>query len=166
MTCTACGNPVPANTTSCPRCGTAPAVRATAGTTTAFRFDPSRLSSAERLIGVGTLVLLISLFLPWYGVTVLGFSAQADGLTGHGYLYVVLIICLAIAGYLVAYAGMPLPSLPLTHRQRLLAATGLNGVIVLLAFLVKPGDSGWRFGAFLGLLAAIVAVVGAARSRP
>ncbi|HLJ98898.1 MAG TPA: zinc ribbon domain-containing protein [Streptosporangiaceae bacterium] len=164
MNCTACGNPVPADTTSCPRCGTALALRAPAGTTTAFRFDASRLTSADRLIGVGTLALLISLFLPWYGVTVLGFSAQADGLTGHGYLYVVLIICLAIAGYLVAYAGMPLPAIPLTHRQRLLAATGLNGVIVLLAFLVKPGDSGWRFGAFLGLLAAIVAVVGAARA--
>lgn len=171
MNCTACGSPLPADTTSCPRCGAlaqpmqaAPARAATA-TATAFRFDASRLTSADRIVGIGSLLLLISLFLPWYGVSVFGFSAQADGLTGHGYLYVVLIICLAIAGYLVASAGMTLPALPLTHRQRLLAATGLNGVIVLLAFLVKPGDSGWRFGAFIGVLAAIVAVAGAVRSR-
>jgi hypothetical protein len=121
------------------------------------------LTGADRIVGVSSLVLLISLFLPWYGVSVLGFSAQADGLTGHGYLYLVLILCLVIAGYLVAYAGLPELAVPLTHRQRLLAVTVLNGVIVLLAFLVKPGAAGWRFGAFLGLLAAIAAVVGAVR---
>jgi hypothetical protein len=125
-----------------------------------FRMDLARLTRADAIIGISTLVLLISLFLPWYGVSVLGFSAEVDALTGHGYLYLVLFICLAIGVYLVASAGYEkLPfHLPLSHRQLLLAATGLNAVLVLLAFLVKPGDSGWRFGAFAGLLAALVAV--------
>jgi len=127
----------------------------------------TRFTLPDRITGISSLVLLISLFLPWYGVSVLGFNAQADGVTGHGYLYIVMLICLAIAGYLVASATMPaLPALPLTHRQRLLAASGLNAAIVLLAFLFKPGASGWRFGAFLALIAAIVAVAAQARSRP
>jgi peptidoglycan/LPS O-acetylase OafA/YrhL len=129
-----------------------------------FRFDAARLDRTDRIIGISTLVLLISLFLPWYGVSVLGFSAEADGLTAHGYLYLVLILSLAIAGYLVAQAGLlKQDSLPLSHRQRLLAATGINGLIVVIAFLVKPGDTGWRFGAFVGVIAAAVALVGAIR---
>jgi hypothetical protein len=125
-----------------------------------FRMDLARLAGADAIVGISTLVLLISLFLPWYGVSVFGFSAEVDGLSGHGYLYFVLFICLAIEAYLVTSAGFEqLPfHLPLSHRQRLLAATGLNALLVLLAFLVKPGDSGWRFGAFAGLLAAVVAV--------
>ena len=48
--------------------------------------------------------------------------------------------------------------LPLAHEQRLLAVAGLNAVLVLLAFLVKPGGTGWRFGAFIGMLTALAAV--------
>jgi hypothetical protein len=105
-------------------------------------------------------VLFISLFLPWYGVSVFGISAQVDGLTGHGYLYLVLFMCLAIGAYLIVSAGYDeLPvHLPLSHQQRLVIGTGINALLVLLAFLVKPGDSGWRFGAFACLLAALAAV--------
>jgi len=126
----------------------------------AFRLDASRWTRGDRTTGIGTLVLLISLFLPWYGVNVLGISAEVDGLTGHGYLYIVLIVSLAIIAYLGASAGFEeLPArLPLSHRQRLLAASGLNAALVLLAFLFKPGLSGWRFGAFAGIVAALVAL--------
>jgi hypothetical protein len=126
----------------------------------AFRFDPHRLTSGDRITGISTAVLLVSLFLPWFGVSFLGISAQADGLTGHGYLYLVLLLCLAILGYLALRAGTEeLPArLPLTHERRLLAAAALNAALVLLAFLVKPDGTGWRYGAFTGLLAALAAV--------
>jgi hypothetical protein len=41
----------------------------------------------------------------------------------------------------------------------MMAATLVNLVIVFLAFIFKPGGSGvgWEFGAFLALIAAIVA---------
>jgi hypothetical protein len=104
--------------------------------------------------------VLISLFLPWYGVNVLGISAEVDGLTGHGYLYIVLLSCLAILGYLALSAGFAeLPErLPLSHRQRLLAANGLNAALILLAFLGRPGLSGWRYGAFTAIAACLVAM--------
>jgi hypothetical protein len=109
--------------------------------------------------------------LPWYGVSFLGISAEVDGLAGHAYLYIVLVLCLAIIGYLIAAAGFEeLPvQLPLSHRQRLLAGTGVNAVLVLLAFLIKPGAAGWRFGAVSGIIAAVFAtaalVIPAAQAR-
>jgi len=126
----------------------------------AFRLELSRLTNSDRITGIGSLVLIVSLFLPWYGVDLLGISAEADGLTVHGYLYIVLLLCLAIIAYLVTWAGFEeLPvRLPLSHEQRLLVAGGLNAALVLLAFLTKPDGTGWRFGAFAGLLAALVAV--------
>jgi len=126
----------------------------------AFRLELSRLTNSDRVTGIGSLLLIVSLFLPWYGVNLLGISAEADGLTVHGYLYIVLLLCVAIIAYLVMWAGFEeLPvRLPLSHQQRLLAASGLNTALVLLAFLTKPDGTGWRFGAFAGLLAALAAM--------
>ena len=126
----------------------------------AFRLELSRLTNSDRITGIGSLVLIVSLFMPWYGVNLLGISAEADGLTVHGYLYIVLLLCVAIIAYLVMWAGFEeLPvRLPLSHQQRLLVASGLNTVLVLLAFLTKPDGTGWRFGAFAGLLAALIAM--------
>jgi hypothetical protein len=171
MFCDQCGSYIPLAATACPGCGTRLAAQGVPGPRPAasgagqvagqpFQFDAHRWTRADVVTGTGTILLLISLFLPWYGITLFGISAQADGLTGHGYLYIVLLLCLAILAYLGLRAGSEeLPArLPLTHEQRLLAAVSLNALIVLLAFLVKPTDTGWRFGAFAGLLGALVAV--------
>ena len=190
MICTQCGSSVPGGAAACPGCGArfaaqgtaaraggtagqrmagrrpfqpAPlAQRAAAGhaASPAFRLDLSRLTNSDRITGIGSLLLLVSLFLPWYGVDILGISAEADGLNVHGYLYIVLLLCVAIMAYLVLWAGFEeLPArLPLSHQQRLLAASGINTALVLLAFLIRPDGTGWRFGAFAGILAALVAV--------
>ena len=192
MICTQCGSNIPGGAAACPGCGSRLAAQGMAGpsqpappgwgaaaghapaeraASPAFRLDLSRLTNSDRITGTGTLLLLVSLFLPWYGVNILGISAEADGLNVHGYLYIVLLLCVAIMAYLVFWAGFEeLPvRLPLTHEQRLLAASGVNTALVLLAFLIRPDGTGWRFGAFLGLLAALVAVaplvIPAVRSR-
>jgi len=174
MFCNQCGSDVPDGAIACPGCGTRLASQSpaspvgTAGpaashagqvTGPAFRLDPHRWTNGDRITGTATVLLLVSLFLPWYGVNFLGISAQADGLAGHGYLYIVLLLGLAILAYLGLRAGSEeLPAwLPLEHEQRLLAAVGLNAVLVLLAFLIRPDGTGWRFGAFTGILAALTA---------
>jgi hypothetical protein len=109
-------------------------------------------------------VLFISLFLPWFSINFgsgLG-TASADGLTAHGYLYIPLIISIAIIGLLVveALGVWKLPaSAGISRDQILLIATVINLVLVLIGFLLKPGGSGvgWDFGAFVGLIAAVVA---------
>jgi len=150
-----------------------------AGTLPPFAFDAKRWTQAERITGGATVVLFISLFLPWYTYSFGLGSVSTNGLW-HGWMYLVLFICLAIILYLVARAGfeeMPV-KLPLTESQRLLIATGVNAVLVILAFLTKPGGVGidgigWGFGAFVGLVAAIIAVaplavpaLNARRNRP
>ncbi len=165
MFCTQCGGDLPDEAIAWAGCGTRLATPSPAGyagqvTGPMLRFDPHRWTNGDRVTGISTLLLLVSLFLPWYGVNFLGISAQADGLTAHGYLYLVLILCLAILAYLGLRAGSDeLPArLPLGHGQRLLAAAGLNAALVLFAFLIRPDGTGWRFGAFTGMLAALAAV--------
>jgi len=178
MTCTQCGNEVTEGTAFCGRCGTqlagsdAPPPPANAPAAPAYTFDAARWTTNDRIVGVATLAVLISLFLPWFSVNLgalagdLGVNpgvVTASGTDAHGWLWFVFIIGLLVLLYLLALAGFPvLPArLPLTHEQLLLGATGLNLLLVVIAFLLKPGGSpvGWSFGALIALIAAIVAVV-------
>ncbi len=96
-----------------------------------------------------------SLFLPWFGV--LGFTVSGIGL--HGYLAISLIAAVAVIGYLVLRAGWEtLPfRLPVAHVPLLLIGTGVQLLFVLIAFAFRPSGTSWEFGAYLGLLAALVA---------
>jgi hypothetical protein len=135
----------------------------------AFNFDAKRWSRDDQIVGVASLLLLISLFLPWYTVSFGPESASASGTTGHGYLWIVFVIALAIVAFLIVQAGFQtLPfNLPFSPARLLLGLTGINLLLVLIAFLFKPGTGdalvnvsvGWGFGAFLGLICAIAAVV-------
>jgi hypothetical protein len=129
----------------------------------AFAFDLKRLTKAEQITGGASLLLLISLFLPWFTYKYSFVSVSVDGLW-HGWMYLVLLICLAIIAYLVAIAGFgELPfKLPLERERLLLIATVVDLVLTVLGFLLKPGGYGvggigWGFGAFVGLIFAIVA---------
>ena len=128
-----------------------------------FAFDMKRWSKTERITAIATLVLLVSLFLPWFTYSFGVGSGSVDGLW-HGWMYLVLLLCLAILGFLVARAGfsqMPF-KLPMADDQLLLIATSVNAVLTILAFIFKPGGIGfsgigWGFGALVGLVASIVA---------
>ena len=125
----------------------------------AFTLDLRRLNRVDQVIGVASLILIITLFLPWFGVSLDGSSVTVSGFTAHGYLVISLLTAVALIGYLVVRAGWDDPpmKLPVAHAPLLLVLTGLQLLIVLLAFLFKPGFTGWQFGAWLGLLAALVA---------
>jgi hypothetical protein len=194
MICSQCGNDVAPGSAACPNCGTKPAgqpAAAPSGTYAAgpvgpaaaagqvFAFDAKRLSRDDRVVGGATVLLLISLFLPWYtvsapsatinGVTISGAgSISANAFDGHGWVWIVFILSLAVLAYLVVQAGFETAPvrLPFSPVQTLLGLTGINLLLVLIAFLVKPGTGdtlvkisiGWGIGAFLGLICAIVAV--------
>jgi hypothetical protein len=197
MNCSRCGNEVSQDDDFCARCGTplvgyarqedlpaAPPVSTAAqkGGATSYRFDASRWTSNDKIVGGATLFVLIALFLPWFNVNLAGLSSLGDtgaesgsvsGTTAHGWLWFVFIIGLVVLLYLLGVAGfrrLPI-ALPLKHERLLLAATGINLLLVVLAFLLKPGNGGitglqigWGFGAVIALLAAIAAVVQPARA--
>jgi hypothetical protein len=124
-----------------------------------------RWSQAERTTAFATLVLFISLFLPWYTYSFGLGSVSVDGLW-HGWMYLVFLLSLAILVYLVARAGfseMPF-KMPISGDQLLLFGSAINVVLVVIAFIDKPGGVGfsgigWGWGAFVGLVAAVVAAV-------
>jgi hypothetical protein len=185
ITCSNCQTESAEGTALCPGCGAALAA-APAGTTAAgspagapaaapagsqVKFDATKLTQTDRIVGIASFVLLISLFLSWFSVSLgpIG-SVSASGLSAHGYLYIVLILSIVIVALLAvrALGAWAFPSTaPVTEEQALLIATGINFVLVLIAFLLKPGGVGsgvgWSFGAFIGLIASIVAVVPLAR---
>jgi hypothetical protein len=125
----------------------------------AFAFDLNRLSRVDQVVGASSLILIITLFLPWFGVSLGGYSASESGFDAHGYLIIPLLTAIVLIAYLVMRAGWDhLPwKLPMEHTPLLLVGTGIQALIVLLAFLFKPTGTDWQFGAYLGLLAALVA---------
>jgi hypothetical protein len=137
----------------------------------AVSFNMARLVLTDRIIGIATLITMISLFLTWFtasatsfGVTV---SASASGTTAHGWLWLEFIVALAIIVYVAAVAAWDtLPfSLPVTQVRLLMGATGLQFLLILIGFLAKPSSSGisvsWSFGAFIALIASLVALAAA-----
>lgn len=177
MTCSQCCNNVAEESAVCPNCGAqqsgnagqpapAPAgvpfagsVAPGAAAAPAFKFDLKRLTRNDQIVGGATLVLLISLFLPWFVASDAFITVSVNGLW-HGWEYITFLIALVLLAYLVMRAGFAkLPfNLPLPHEQLLLAGTGINLLLVVIGFLIRPGAGiGWGFGAFLGLIAAAVA---------
>jgi hypothetical protein len=128
-----------------------------------IKLDLSAISRNDQLVAGGTFILFIALFLPWFSVKfgVLG-TFTASGLSAHGYLYVTLIVAIALIALLAAEV-LGLWKLPassaLSRDQILLIGTLLNLLLVVLAFVFKPGGHGvgWSWGAFVGLIAAVVA---------
>jgi hypothetical protein len=131
-----------------------------------FQFDLKRLSRADQIVGVASLITMISIWLPWFSVSYAGFSGTGSGTDAHGWLWLVFVLDLLILGYLVMRAGWEEAPvrLPFPHTPVLIAATGLQFLIVLIAFFDMPSSDGlpgvsigWAWGAFIGLIAAIVA---------
>ena len=133
---------------------------------TAFAFDARRWTLTDQVTGGATLVLLVSLFLPWFGTSGGFFSVSVDGMW-HGYMVIDVVLALTILGYLVLRAGFgSLPfGLSATTAERLLAgAAGLSLLLAVVSFATKPGGTTWQYGAFAGLAAAIAAAALPVRS--
>jgi len=173
--CRSCGAPLAASASpgtggpggAPPASHRAPGARAAAPAgVTAFAFDARRWTFADRVTGGATLVLLVSLFLPWFGTDGGFFSVSVDGMW-HGYMVIDFILAVAILGYLVLRAGFgSLPfGLSVTATGSLLAgAASLNLLLAVVSFVTKPAETNWQYGAYIGLAAAIVAAIPPVRS--
>jgi hypothetical protein len=127
---------------------------------TRARKTPRRLAELERrdlVFGISTLVLLVTLFLPWYRLG----PISVDGLGAHGWLFIALLNCIVLVLSVVikASGAGDLAEMGRLSREQLLALlTGINlALVVLLGFLFKPAGFGWAWGAYLALIAALVA---------
>ena len=126
----------------------------------AFHLDLRRLSRVDQTVGGASLIVLISLFLPWYGLTVLGTSITIGGTTAHGYLVLAVLLAVFLIAYLLLRSGWDeFPAnLPVAHAPLLLIGTGLQFLLVIIGFFDVPGSGlSWEIGAYLAVLASVTA---------
>jgi hypothetical protein len=165
------------------------------GSAIATWFDPDRWAKTDLTIAAASVVLAVSLFLPWFKATVelnggstTGFLIQppgaVSGISVHQYLWAVFALALLqfavlAARYFPARRPLRLPG----HGQFLLVASGVSCITVVIGSIMKPsawfgnlqlGDGfsiviGWNYGALVALGAAVISLgiaVAAIRDRP
>jgi hypothetical protein len=140
-----------------------------------------RLRGGELLVGLGAVVLLVSLFLPWFGVD-FGSEASSDGIvnlvvttgapaaTGWNTLgWLVLAVAaaaIALGGWLVVATATVRPVTQVVAADVLTASVAPIALLTLLlrALVFQPGPNELttiRYGAWIGLVGAAALTVGA-----
>ncbi len=178
MFCVGCGASIPEGTRFCPSCGADQApvssARVASGRVTATpEIDLRRLSVTDLVAGISSIVVLVSLFLPWYSFTIdlpTGPETHTYGALSSlagGFRFLILVLSVLTVGLLLAKTmWRSEPRLPLPQWQVLVGLTGLQLLLVVIAFLAAPaGLSTGEAGAGLGLIASVVATVGAGQGR-
>ena len=132
--------------------------------------DLNKLTTSDRLIAGGGLLLFIGSFLPWFGIE--GFSGSGSG-WDVGFLWggIPALLGLACAAVILAtkLGDVKLPDLPITWGQAILGAAALSALLVLLKLLMGHEECAFdlcvdfdrKWGLFLSALAAIALAVGA-----
>ena len=129
--------------------------------TTGKSFDPASVSRATWIAAGGALVLFISVFLSWYGVSVAGFSVTASGWDAVDLAKFVALLALIVIAVIVIELFVPTVTLPLPASLIIIACGGLSVLCVLLKIIDKPGSGlGLKYGIFVALIAAAVTTYG------
>jgi hypothetical protein len=140
---------------------------------TSISIDFRRLGTGDIVAMGGSVLLFISLFLTWYstpGFSTSALGSSADGVqVSGGWRVLILVLDIIILLYLFLRTMTPRGlRLPLPHWQLLTVLLSLQVLLTLIAFLVKPGDGvhwSWGYGAFIGLVASIIALGGGIMRR-
>ncbi|HEX6582742.1 MAG TPA: hypothetical protein VF056_03995 [Thermoleophilaceae bacterium] len=116
--------------------------------------DLRRLRAGEWFAGISGLVLLVALFLPWYG-------DDAGSRTGWGSLgaldVVLAVVALAALAIPVVTAAERVPAVPLAH-QSLTTLVGMLAVVLVLIRVLNLPD--WADQRDWGLWVALAATLG------
>jgi hypothetical protein len=135
-----------------------------------MRLDLKQFTRVEWGVIIAGGLAFISLFLPWYGVSVAGFSASVSGWnTSYGWLGGLLMTASAVCLALMR-SDVKLPELPVSSLFVVLGTSALGLLIVALRWLTLPrGGSGLsgvgsysyggRAGIWLALIVGIVQLV-------
>jgi hypothetical protein len=138
--------------------------------------DTSKLSVGDQIAAVSGVVLLVALFLPWYGVDVefagVTGSASASAWEALEFVDILLFLMALVAiGVPVAKATGSLPD-DVPGPLLVLGAGGLAVLLVLFRIIDLPTpdlgggiDFSRKWGIFLGLIAAIGVAYGGWRAN-
>jgi hypothetical protein len=133
-------------------------------------FDWKRLSRQDQIVIGAGLLGFIALFLPWYGASVIGYSASVSGWsTSYGWLGGLLIVA---AGAVLALWRAKAIKLPQSVGPAVLVfgLSLIGTVIVILRWITLPKGGGGvaglatysygpRYGIFIALVVGIVQAI-------
>jgi hypothetical protein len=132
----------------------------------------NEMHRSDQLIAAGSLVVLVSLFLPWFGydVSVGGFSASGSVDGFHSWGWVTFLALLAVIGLYVvrnfASEAVKLPDLPFEDGVAYMGLAAIEALGALLFWAAYHGDSiqgvGWgiKFGLIIALIGAVATGAG------
>jgi len=138
--------------------------------------DPSRLTQGQKIAAASGLVLLVSLWLSWYGIDLgqvggaigAGLDLSANAWQAFGLLDLLLFITAVAA---IAFAALAANGrrvdLPVAPAQVVAGLAALATLLVVYRIINAPGPDGAigvEFGAFIGLLSAAGVTFGAWRA--
>jgi hypothetical protein len=135
--------------------------------------DPIRsLSAHERLAALGAVIVVASLFLPWYGVTLAGGLVKtAVGTFGLIEAALLLTVGSAVLLIVACSRGYSLPR-PLNEGALLVAAGAWSALLIAYRIMDRPdfelagaGRVGLRYGIFIALIGAGLLAAGGLRER-
>jgi hypothetical protein len=138
--------------------------------------DTSRLTTGDMVAGAGGVVLLISLFLPWYGVSIdianVSVSESATGWESLDFIDILLfLISIAAIGVVAARAAGQLPA-DVPGAVVLLGLGGLAVLLVLYRIIDIPVgdvpdevDLSRKLGVFIALIGAVAIAYGGWRTN-
>lgn len=120
-----------------------------------------RLSRGDQITIAGAVVLLISLFLPWYGIKTGGIDLGGLGTASafEAMEFLDLLLFLLGAGAIALTILGARGGLKADARTLAAAAGGLAALIIVFRIIDQPGPNdliGVKFGAFIGLIGAVV----------
>lgn len=128
-----------------------------AGVAPPYRFQMRRLTTVDKITAVAALVLLLSLWLPWFEFGSGSFSVSQNGINAHSYLAFVLLTAVVLVSYLAARAGwdrLPVRP-PIAHAPLLLVLGVLQFIVVLIGVLSTPDGANHSAGSWIALVAAL-----------
>jgi hypothetical protein len=116
-------------------------------------FDPASVPTSRWLQAGGALILLVSLFLDWFGSA--GYSQSGwDALDGDKLVGLFALVALILVGLELFGATV---SLPVEPSLVMLGCGGLSLMIIVLRFIDL---SGFEYGIYVAFLAALALTVG------
>ncbi len=127
-----------------------------------IRFDVRRLGVGDVMVAGASLVLAIGIHLPWFefGSRSTGYFSF-DATAVRSWMNVTFVVAVAIVVYLLVKMTVGGFRLPLPQWFILLGACGVNLVLTVACFAKKATGVSWDVGAYLSVVAAVTAVVGA-----
>ena len=112
------------------------------------------MNKQRKFVLIAAAVGVISMFLPWVSISILGYTQSVNGMHGSGIL---VFLCFAASG-IIAYLGDQTKNLDKTMWAATLIAGALAALIVIWYIIDASGNP---FGSFLGFgvyIAALAAI--------